>query len=143
MKLETLKKAMSEEMALNELERFINEWVDKPESKDKLADSYPNILSGLISGNLIIDEKDEPIYTLRNPVKSEDGTIVKSEVKFKTRILPSTQEQLSKGVDLSKDQVRFMNICIAHICGCTVKAEIDLFSKKDFNTIREISTVFI
>lgn len=143
MKPETSTKAMSEEMALNELERFINEWVDKPEPKEKLADSYPNILSGLISGNLIFDEKNEPTYTLRNPVTSEDGNIIKKEVKFKTRILPSTQESLSKGVDLSKDQVRFMNICIAHICGCTVKSEIDLFSKKDFNTIREISTVFI
>lgn len=143
MKSETTNKAMSEELALNELEKFINEWVDKPEPKEKLADSYPNILSGLISGNLIFDDKNEPIYTLRNPVLKEDGAVSKSEVKFKTRILPSTQENLSKGIDLSKDQVRFMNICIAHICGCTVKAEIDSFSKKDFNTIREISTVFI
>ncbi|MNL37594.1 hypothetical protein D3C87_1597500 [compost metagenome] len=143
MKSETQKKVMSEELALNELEKFINEWVDKPEPKEKLAESYPNILDGLISGNLVLNENNEPIYTLRNPVKSEDGTVIKSEVKFKTRILPTTQESLSKGVDLNKDQVRFMNICIAHISGCTVKAELDLFSKKDFNTIREISTVFI
>lgn len=143
MKSETQKKVMSEELAVNELERFINEWVDKPEPKEKLAESYPNILDGLISGNLVLNENNEPIYTLRNPVKSEDGTVIKSQVKFKTRILPTTQESLSKGVDLNKDQVRFMNICIAHISGCTVKAELDLFSKKDFNTIREISTVFI
>lgn len=143
MKSETQKKVMSEELAVNELERFINEWVDKPEPKEKLAESYPNILDGLISGNLVLNENNEPIYTLRNPVKSVDGTVIKSEVKFKTRILPTTQESLSKGVDLNKDQVRFMNICIAHISGCTVKAELDLFSKKDFNTIREISTVFI
>lgn len=143
MESKTLKKAMSEEMALNELERFINEWVDKPDAKEKLAEAYPNILDALVNGNLIFDDKLEPTYTLRNPVKSEDGSVVKAEVKFKTRILPSTQENLSKGIDLSKDQVKFMNICIAHISGCQVKAEIDLFSKKDFNTIREISIVFI
>lgn len=143
MKSETSKKAMSEELALNELEKFINEWVDKPEAKEKLAEAYPNILDALVSGNLLLDEKNEPIYKLRNPVTTEDGTVVKTEVNFKTRITPTNQARLAKGINVASDQLQFMIVCISHIIGCSVVAELDKFSKKDYNTIREISTVFI
>lgn len=144
MKQEKLKNVMSEELALNELEQFINEWVDKPEPKENLAETYPNIFDALMSGNLVLDENKEATYKLITPVKNEDGTsVVKEEVKFKTRITPTNQARLGKGIDINTNQMQFMLICIAHIIGCSVVAELDRFSKKDYKTIREICTVFI
>jgi hypothetical protein len=133
---------INEESALIELESFVNHWAEKPVKNEELKDSYSNILEAICSGNLVINENKEPVYTLLSPIKNDKGEVSVSELNFKTRILPNTQASLSKGIDISKEQLRFMLICIAHIIGQPIQM-LDKFSKKDYNTIREVATVFI
>ena len=134
-------KAISEEVALNELEAFIHEWVEKPDPKDKLKELYPLILDSLINGNLVL-EKNVPVYKLINPVYNVKGEISISEVTFKTRISPSNQAGLGKGLNIQLDQLQYALNCISYIINEPI-AIIDNFSKKDYNTVREISSVFM
>jgi hypothetical protein len=133
---------ISEEIALNELENFVNEWVEKPEGKDKLKDSYPYIFEALMSGNLIIGEDLVPVYNLIAPIKNEAGEVSKENVNFKTRITPTTQAKLAKGLNIANDQLQFALVCISHIIGEPI-IMLDKFRKKDYNTIRELSSVFM
>lgn len=135
------KEVISEEVALNDLEAFVNEWVEKPESKDKLAESYPNIMEALISGNLVF-ENNIPSYTLATPVKNVKGEISISEITFRTRISPSNQASLGKGLNIQLDQLQYALNCISYIINQPI-AIIDNFGKRDYNTVREIASVFM
>jgi len=134
-------KLMSEELALDELEKFIGEWVEKPESKDKLKDSYPATLEALVNGNLVL-ENNEPKYTLINPVKNVKGEVSVSELSFRTRISPSNQASLGKGLNIQLDQLQYALNCISYIVNQPI-AIIDNFGKKDYSAVREIASVFM
>lgn len=136
------KNVTTEENALNELELFINKWVLKPEPKEKLKDSYPNLLEALMIGNLVIDEKMIPSYKLRTPVLNDKNEVTLSEISFKTRIKPSTQADLADGLDLNKSAAKFALRCIAYITGQATNM-LDNFDKEDYNLIREVSAVFM
>lgn len=136
-----MKKVISEEVALNDLELFINEWVEKPESKDKLAESYPMMFEALMSANLVL-ENNTPVYTMVNPVKNVKGEVSVSEITFKTRISPSNQASLGKGLNIQLDQLQYALNCIAYIINQPI-AIIDNFSKRDYNTVREIASIFM
>lgn len=140
MKKEEVK--ISEELVLNEIEKFVDCWVEKPETRNELKDAYPNIFNSISKGLLVLNEDCVPVYTLANPVKNEDGEITKSYVDFKTRITPTNQARIAKGLNIQLDQLQFGLNCISYIIGEPL-AMLDKFSKKDFNTIREISSVFM
>lgn len=142
MSKESQKTVISEEIALNELEKFVNEWVDKPESKDKLRESYPHMFDALMVGNLIIDEEKIPVYKLANSIKNDAGEVSKSEVTFKTRISPINQARIGKGLNIQLDQLQYALNCISYIIGEPINM-LDKFSKKDYNTVREVSSVFM
>lgn len=135
------KELISEEVALNELEVFINEWVEKPEPKDKLKESYPNILEALTLGNLVF-ENNVPTYTLSTPVTNVKGDVSLSEITFRTRISPSNQAGLGKGLNIQLDQLQYALNCISYIINQPI-AIIDNFGKRDYNTVREIASVFM
>lgn len=134
-------KVVSEEVALNDLELFVNEWVEKPEPKDKLKESYPMMLEALISGNLVL-ENNVPVYSLANPVKNVKGEVSVSEITFRTRISPSNQAGLGKGLNIQLDQLQYALNCISYIVNQPI-AIIDNFGKRDYNTVREIASVFM
>jgi len=135
------KQVISDENALNELELFINEWVEKPDPKAELKEAYPLIFEAITNGNLVLNE-NVPVYTLRNPIKNDDGQISESEINFKTRIVPSQQANLGRGLNIQLDQLKYALKCISFIVGKN-EAMLDKFSKKDYNTIREIASVFM
>jgi hypothetical protein len=134
-------KVISEDVALNDLEAFINEWVEKPEPKDKLAESYPNILESLMDGNLLLENK-VPVYTLVSPVKNVKGEASVSEITFRTRISPSNQASLGKGLNIQLDQLQYALNCISYIINQPI-AIIDNFGKRDYAAVREIASVFM
>ena len=135
------KEVVNEEVALNELEVFINEWVEKPEPKDKLKEAYPNMLEAIVSGNLVL-ENNVPSYTLVAPVKNVKGEVSLSDVTFRTRISPSNQASLGKGLNIQLDQLQYALNCISYIINQPI-AIIDNFGKRDYNTVREIASVFM
>lgn len=133
---------LSEDLALNDLEKFVNIWVEKPESRHELSTVYSNIFNALLNGNLSFDENYVPTYQLLNPIKNTDGDISNSIINFKTRISPTNQARIAKGLDIKLDQLQFGLNCICYIIGEPLLM-LDKFSKKDYNAIREISTVFM
>lgn len=132
---------ISEDVALNDLEAFVNEWVEKPESKDKLQEFYPMMLEAIVSGNLVL-ENNVPTYTLATPVKNVKGEVSVSEITFRTRISPSNQASLGKGLNIQLDQLQYALNCISYIINQPI-AIIDNFSKKDYAAVREIASVFM
>jgi len=135
------KAVISEDVALNDLEAFINEWVEKPEPKDKLAESYPMIFEALMSGNLVLENKI-PTYKMVAPIKNDKGEISISDITFKTRISPINQANLAKGLDVRLDEPNYALNCLCYIIGKS-KHEVDHFRQKDFSTVREISSLFM
>lgn len=134
-------KVISEEVALIDLESFVNEWVEKPEPKDKLAELYPMMLEALVNGSLVL-ENNVPVYNLVDPVKNVKGEVSISEITFKTRISPSNQASLGKGLNIQFDQLQYALNCISFIINQPI-AIIDNFGKRDYNTVREIASVFM
>lgn len=134
-------KVISEEVALIDLESFVNEWVEKPEPKDKLAELYPMMLEALVNGSLVL-ENNVPVYNLVDPVKNVKGEVSISEITFRTRISPSNQASLGKGLNIQFDQLQYALNCISFIINQPI-AIIDNFGKRDYNTVREIASVFM
>lgn len=136
-----MKNLISEEVALNDLELFVNEWSEKPVEKDKLKESYPMALEALISGNLVIED-NLPLYKLVVPVKNSKGEVSITDITFKTRISPVNQANLGKGLNIQTDQLNYVLNCVCYIID-QPKAIVDHFRAKDYNTISEISTLFM
>jgi len=134
-------KVISEDVALNDLEAFVNEWVEKPEPKDKLIESYPMMFDALTSGNLVLENK-VPTYKMVTPIKNVKGEVSISELNFKTRISPMNQAALGKGLNIQLDQLQYALNCICYIIGKSPQ-EVDHFGKLDYNTVREIASVFM
>ena len=134
-------KLISEELVLNELESFIQEWVEKPFERKDLKEAFSKTYSALESGNLpLID--NVPTYKLNTPIKDKDGEDAIKEINFITRIVPSEQAKLAKGIDIFNDELEFQLRSISYIIG-QPKSIIDKLSKKDYNTIREVASFFL
>lgn len=135
------KELVNEEVALNELEVFINEWVENPEPKDKLKEFYPNMFEALVNGNLVIEDK-KPTYNLVKPVENTKGEVSVSTLNFRTRVSPVNQANLAKGLNLQTDELNYALNCICYIID-QPKAIVDHFRQKDYSTVREICSLFM
>jgi len=137
------KAVISEEVAIQELKPFIHKWVKRPCKDDQLAEEYTDILEAIKNGNLVIDSvTKEPVYTLVEPIKNDEGNISRSTVEFKTRIKPTTKANLAEGLDLKKQVARYSLVIISHVIGCTVN-ELDRFDKEDYDVISSIAMLFM
>jgi hypothetical protein len=92
-----LKKVISEDVALDSLELFVNKWVKKPAPKDELKESYSDVFDAICDGLLVFDEKQNPSYSLKEAIKSDTGNVVVDKLSFRTRIHPSTLADISEG----------------------------------------------
>jgi len=136
-----LEEVMSEENALNELDLFVKEWVEKPIEKEELKKSCPSMFEALISGNLVIQD-NIPTYKMVEPVKNIKGEISVSDITFKTRISPVNQANLGKGLNIKTDDLMYTLNCVCYIIG-QPKEIVDHFRSKDYNTICEIASFFM
>lgn len=135
------KPVISKEVALKELEKFIDVFVKKPVSKDKLEKTYPDVLDAIMDGYLSFDKDMVPTYKLKDPVKLEDGSVFLSEIKFRTRIKPLTLRALAKGIDLQTDPMGLQLNMVAFITDQSMEM-IDKYERYDCDAIQQIATVF-
>lgn len=136
------KTVISKEVALDELEKFVNFYSKKPFPRVKLEESYPDVLDGIMDGLLSFDDKQVPTYKLRFPIKTEDGaSVVLSEVSFKTRIKPSTKADLSKGLHPMNEVFAIQLNMLSFIIDQTITM-IDKFEPYDYDTVSQIAAVF-
>jgi hypothetical protein len=132
---------ISEEVALQELESFVNTFVKKPVGIEMLKETYPDMLDAIVDGYLSFDEDGLPILKLKQPIKSESGNIVLSEITFKTRIKPTALASIAKGIDLKNDALTLQLKMVSYIIDQPV-AMLDKFGKYDYDVINQVSTVF-
>lgn len=134
---------VSKDVALDELELFINKWVKRPVSKNKLEKTYPDVLDAIMDGFLSFEEATGmPKYKLKYPIKNDDGNISMSEINdFKTRIKPSALASLAKGLHPSEEVFQLQLNMTAYILNQPV-AMIDKFERYDYDVLNQIASVF-
>lgn len=134
-------KAISEEVALNELESFINRFVKKPVTREEIKETYPDVLDGIMDGFLSFKEDGAPLLKLKNPIKNVNGEISISEINFRTRIKPTTLADLAKGLNAQKELFTLQLRMVAYIIDQPT-VMLDNFSRYDYDVLTQISTVF-
>lgn len=135
---------LSEEMALKEFTAFLIEW--REDGNDDVTDThikemYPNALAALQGGFLVFNDKKIPTLTLQVPIKDEDDNVVLDTINFRTRIKPSTQADLAKGLDVSKETLLFALNILSYLINQPI-AFIDRLSKRDYATAQQVASVF-
>lgn len=136
-----MKTVISKEVALKELESFVNKFIKKPLSLDAIEETYPDILEGIIEGFVSFDESGLPLLKLKEPIKSDTGDVVLSEISFKTRIKPTSLASIAKGIDLKTDALTLQLRMVSYIIDQPI-AMLDKFERYDYDVINQISTVF-
>jgi len=139
--METVNK-VSKEVALEELQSFVEENIFKRLENEELEDNYPQVLSAMMSGHLTLGE--EPEYKLQQPVKSTNGeTVVLERVKFKTRITVGEKTKLAKGVDMKGEALKYSYACMAFVMSLQSTSYLDRFTKYDLRVCEQLSTLFV
>lgn len=136
-----MKNVISKEVALGDLEVFINQFVKKPCPKEELEETYPDVLDAIMDGFLSFEKECIPKLKLKNPIKNEEGGISLSEVSFKTRIKPTTLADLAKGLHPQKEVFTLQLRMTAYVIDQPI-AMLDKFSRYDYDVINQVSSVF-
>ena len=129
------------DVALMELSKFVENWTFEKQEDWKIEDNYPQVLSSIRKGLLVFDDDLKPTLTLLNPIKDVDGNIVVEKIEFRTRLKPTDLANITKGLDISKQQVEYTLRCLSYITGKD-KAYLDKFCKFDYKAIEQTATVF-
>lgn len=133
---------ISKEVALDDLEKFINNFSKKEVERNTLSELYPDVLDGIMEGFVTFDESTLiPTLKLKEPLKDDQGNTVVSEVNFKTRIKPSDKANIAKGLTIQTDILTYQLRMTAHIVGQPVSF-LDKLSSYDYDIVSQISTVF-
>ncbi len=140
-----MSKVLEREVALNELKEFLKIHKKREFRNDKISDSkieedYPDVLDALEDGFLVF-ENDKPIYTLQEPIMSDDGTPSVTKVDFRSRIKGADRIILLNGIDPKKDLGTYMIKIISYM---TQQPEgiIKKLEKEDFEVLNQICSVF-
>lgn len=134
--------AVSKEVALEDLGKFINTFVKKPLPKNELEETYPDVLDAIMEGYLSFDESQNPKLKLKFPVKNTEGTeVVLTDVAFKTRIKPTTLADLAKGLHPQKEVFTLQLKMTSYIIDQPM-AMLDKFERYDYDVISQVSSVF-
>lgn len=130
---------ISKEVALDELEKFVNNFSKKKVERSDVETAYPDVLDAICEGFVSFDENLNPTYKLKDPIKGDgDGH---KEITFKTRILPTELAKLGKGLHPINDLFELQLKMTAHIIGQPVML-LDKFSRYDYDAINQIASVF-
>ena len=137
-----MKKAViSKKVALKELEQLVNRFVKKPVSNDKLEETYPDILDAIMDGYLSFDGMGVPVLKLKDPIKLEDGSVLHSEINFRTRIKPLTLANIAKGLNPQTEVFMLQLKMTSFIIDKDVEM-LDNFSRYDWDVIQQLAAVF-
>lgn len=138
---------ISEDVAVEELTAFVQEWVD---DYDEIASEkeithikkfMPNAYKALLGGNLVLED-NVPTYTLNVPATDVKGEVFLRVITFKTRIPPIDQAAITKGLDIALDKYSVMLNNLCFIIG-QPKTVVNNFNKKDYDTLIEIASLFM
>ena len=129
------------DVAISELQSLVEKCTYEKPEEWKVEEDYPQVLKAIQKGLVVIDKDKNPVFTLAFPIGEKGGTLNVTEIKFRTRIKPSDLSNITKGLNVAKQQVEYTLRCLAYITG-EPKAMLDKFDKFDYKVIEQISTVF-
>ena len=136
-----MKKVISKDVALVELEGFINRFVKKPVPVSEMGDAYPDILEGIMDGYVSFGSDGIPVYKLKFPIKNDAGEDSVTEINFRTRIKPTALADIAKGLHPQKEVFMLQLRMTAFIIDQPVVL-LDKLEAYDYDAISQISGVF-
>lgn len=134
-------KAISKEVALDDLEKFVNHYSKKSVERNVLSESYPDVLEAIQDGFLSFDDNQTPKLKLKHPIKGEEGAVVLDSLDFKTRIKPSDKANIGKGISIAADILTYQLRLTSHIIGQPI-AILDKLSTYDYDVVSQVCAVF-
>ena len=135
--METLrekKDLVPKEAVLAELSKFVENWTFEKQEDYKLEDSYPQVIVAMMKGLVVFDDKLKPSVTLLVPLTDQDGMEVVGQIDFRTRLKPTDLAAITKGLDITKQQVEYTLRCLSYITQ-KERAYLDKFCKFDYKVI--------
>tara|TARA_R110000868_G_scaffold334900_3_gene595571 strand:+ start:10 stop:426 length:417 start_codon:yes stop_codon:yes gene_type:complete len=132
---------VSKEVALEDLEKFVNKFVKKPVPVNELEETYPDVLDAIMEGHLSFDENNIPELKLKFPIKGEDDNIALSKISFRTRIKPTQLADIAKGLHPQKEIFTLQLKMTSYIIDQPV-AMLDKFDRYDYDVISQVASVF-
>jgi len=133
---------VSEEIAIKEMQDFVEKWDDKKKKDWEIQDLYPQVLIAIQEGLLVIGADKKPVFNLKYPIKTDEGNVALDVVTFRTRIRPQQLSDIMKGLDISKNQIEYTLRCFAFLTGQSISM-LNKLEKFDYKVIDQISTVFL
>lgn len=134
--------AMSEEVALNEMRVFLEDYLFEKLEDKRIRKDYPQVLSALISGNLVIQD-GIPVYKLKEPITTNEGDVDLDSVKFRTRISVAEKENLARKNDLREDPLGYSYSCMSFVMNLRSKAYLSKMGRYDIKVCEQLSTLFV
>jgi hypothetical protein len=143
-----IKKAMTEELAVEELSKFLQKYKKKEFRKgqitnEKILQDYPDVIEAIQDGLIVFDDKNHLNLELRYPIVAEgsDRDLDTKVVEFRTRIKPTDKANLMDGLNIQTQQAKYVLRYIAYITGLS-QNELDKLESEDYDVINQICSVF-
>ncbi len=136
------KSVMAKEVAVKEIQAFVKKWDEKSKPDYEIEQDYPHFIEALEQGLAIIDENQKVSFKLKYPIKTDEGNDALTDVSFRTRIRPNDLANITKGLDIGKNQVEYTLRCFAYLTGQD-KNMLNKLEKFDYKVIEQISTIFL
>jgi hypothetical protein len=132
---------VAEEVAIQWVSEFVDLYAMSENTDEDLKDNYPQVIQAVRLGLLTFDN-DNATLTLKDPLKTETGSLALETVQFKTRIPFSEKKKLSSGINIQKDRYEYFGRIMAYTIGQPV-AMLDKIKPFDLKVIEQLSTLFI
>jgi hypothetical protein len=133
---------VSKEIAIKEMQGFVEKWDDQTKEDYQIEQDYPQVIKAIQLGLLVIDDEKKPTYSLKSPIKTDEGSVALSEISFRTRIKPDDMVQISKGLNIGQQQIEYTLRCFAYITS-QPKAMLNKLEKFDYKVIEQLCTIFL
>ena len=141
-------RAISKEVAISELTKFLQKYKRKEFGKgelteDKIEDNFPDVIEAIQDGLIVFDDKNHPTLTLRFPIETEnkDKDLGIYVVNFRSRIKPSDKANIMDGLNIQTQQGKYILKFMSYITGMSGN-ELDKLDTEDYDTINQICSVF-
>ena len=132
---------LAEDVAMKDVSDFVELYAMSEHTDEDLKDNYPQVIQAVRLGLLTFDNENAAL-TLKDPLKTESGTVALDMIQFKTRIPFSEKKKLSSGLNIQKDRYEYFGRIMAYTIGQPI-AMLDKIRPFDLKVIEQLSTLFI
>lgn len=141
----TTKKAISTEMAVEELTVFLKKHKKKDFkrgriSEDDIKKDYIDAIEAIEDGFLVF-KNGNPVYRLQEPLVNSEGATILKEVVFRSRVKQADKMMVMNGLNVSEESGTYLLKLMALGTQISI-AEIKQLEKDDYKVLDQINSVF-